>query len=176
MYSGKVCALLAVAATVLACSSGPSGPVTVTLSNSTFGTTGGNLYNCGSPARPSKTYNVNGTYGCGIGRNADGSFATSPVTETKKLGCSDGHGAWLVITCAGTGSPNEVTGTVTLDLSSNCDAPSMGGGQMMTFEKLTTGAPKSQHVQDCAVFSSFCPSSNACAFNQLAADVQVTVM
>jgi hypothetical protein len=172
MYSAKLCSLFALGA--IACGSGSSGAVTVTLSNTTFGTTGGNLYNCGSPARPSNIHSVNGSFGCSLSQNADGSYSTTPVTETKRLGCSDGHGAWLVMTCAGTGAPHEVSGSVTLDLTSSCDAPSMAGGDMLTFDKVAPGTPQMKGLQDCAVFSSFCPSSNACAFNQLKADVSVT--
>jgi hypothetical protein len=152
--------------------------VQVTLTTSSFATSGGNLFNCTTPERPADSQTVNGSgIGCTPSRNADGTFSATPVTVTDQVGCSDGHGAVITVSCAGIPGSADVTGSVTLSLSPSCDQKSeedASNGDVLTFPDLASGAAQAGSLQACGVFGNICPTSNACAFNAFSATLTVT--
>ncbi len=180
MYSSSRLGLVIASGTVAvvmtaACGSSPA--VSATLADASFATSGGNLFNCTTPSRPATARSVS-TDGmeCSPKRAADGSFTTTPVTEIFKIGCGDGHGAFLTLTCAGDGKTRVVSGTATLSLLGSCDTPKQPptSGQTFTFTDLAPGDTQSQPLSDCAAFSNFCTVSDPCAFNELKASVSIT--
>jgi hypothetical protein len=175
MCAGVVVGLVAIAA----CAEAPV--VVVRLSGASFGTTGGNLFNCGSPAEPSDANGLSGDeIVCNPERAADGSFSTTPVTVKTQMGCGDGHGALVGVTCAGTGNGTDVTATVTLSITTSCNDKEDVGASPSTFAvaDLAPGAASSSPgpLESCAVFDDLCGSSNACAFNDWNATISVTNM
>lgn len=158
-----------------ACGASPSA-ITVTLPTSSFATSGGNVFNCTTPDMPpDRTRLRNEAIGCTPARNADGSWSKTPVTVFDELGCSDDHGALVVVTCAGGDGPGEVTGTVTISITSSCGQKTSqaDNAQSFTYTNLAAGATTSQSLATCATFTNFCPTSNACGFNALSATVEV---
>jgi len=171
------CSLL-VGALLAACSAKPPAAVQVALNGAQFGTTGGNLFNCGSPAEPATFHSLSPTViACDPGRAADGTLATQPATNTQIIGCGDGQGAVVTVTCAGTGVGNEVTGTVTIAIAPSCSSTDQQSDpQTFAFQNVAPGASQSSAatLESCAVFDNLCNPSNACAFNSFAADISVT--
>ena len=158
--------------------------VVVHLSQSSFGTTGGNLFNCSTPAFPS---NENGVavddIVCNPTRSADGSFSTTPVTVNQLMGCGDGHGALVTVTCAGTGNGTDVAVSVTLSITESCgntsaSTPEGDDPATFAFADVAPGASASSPgaLESCAVFENLCGSSDACAFNDWSAAISVTNM
>lgn len=152
--------------------------VQVRLNTPAFGTTGGNLFNCSTPDQPANRHALTtDTVGCQPNQNPDGSFTTTPITVTKQVGCGDGHGALVVVTCAGTGTGTEVSGTVTLSLTSGCSDTTIGADpQAFAFQNLAPGDVQTSPapLDSCSVFGNLCGTSNACAFNSFAAQIAVT--
>lgn len=162
---------------VTACSKPPPA-VEVSLSSASFATTGGNLFNCGSPAQAATETSVaRGGLACDPGRAPDGSLATKPVTVTEIVGCGDGQGALVTITCAGTGDGDHVTGSVTLAITPSCSSDaSAADPQTFVFQDVAPGATVTTPgaLESCAVFDNVCSPSDTCAFNSFAADISVT--
>lgn len=161
-----------------ACSAKAPPAVEVTLSNAVFGTTGGNLFNCGSPAYPATSQAVSSNLiACDPGRAPDGTLSATPVTVTSIVGCGDGQGALVTVTCAGTGVGNLATGTVSIAITPSCSSTdSAGDPQSFSFQDLAPGATQSSpsSLDSCVVFSNLCGTSDPCAFNSFAADISVT--
>ena len=156
----------------------PAAPaVQVTLEQPAFGTTGGNLFNCTTPSQPADRHTLTKTtIGCEPDRNGDGTFTTTPVTVTEQVGCGDGHGALVVVTCAGTGAGNAVTGSVMLALTSTCDETSAAvDPQVFAFQDVAPGAAQSSTaaLDSCSVFGNLCGTSEPCAFNSFVAGISV---
>ena len=166
-------AMMAVCA---ACAASPPA-VRVTLADASFGTSGGNLFNCTTPDRPANAHSVTPTtLGCEPDRNPDGTFTTQPVTVSQQVGCGDGHGALVTITCAGTGNGQAVSGTVSIALTGSCnDATTAVDVQAFAFQNVAPGQTQSSpaDLQSCSVFGNLCGSSNDCAFNSFASGVTV---
>lgn len=159
-----------------ACAASPA--VEVKLGTAAFDTTGGNLFNCSSPGEPAKPQRVSGdAIGCEPETAADGSFAPTPVTVTKIVGCGDGNGAVVTVTCFGNGKDRTVSGTVTLGISSSCsDATSVADAQSFAFQDVAPGdvATSSAPVESCAVFDNLCSTSQPCAFNSFSSQISVS--
>ncbi len=158
--------------------------VVVHLSQTSFGTTGGNLFNCSTPAFPS---DENGVVAedivCNPTRSADGTLSTTPVTVNQQMGCGDGHGALVTVTCAGTGSGDDVAVLVTLSITNSCgntNASTEPGDdpQTFAFADIAPGANAASPgaLESCSVFGNLCGTSNACAFNDWSAAISVTNM
>ncbi len=163
-----------------ACASSPPA-VHVELGDASFATTGGNLFNCGSPAQPATPRALATSIDCEPLLVADGTYATTPVTVTRQMGCGDGNGALVTVVCQGSGNGKNVSGSVTISVASSCSTDSkttaQDGASPMTFafQDVAPGAVQTSPALDsCASFSSFCPSSNDCAFNSFAATLSVT--
>jgi hypothetical protein len=174
--------LVGVAASVAflcgACHSSPL--VTVTLSNASFATTGGNLFNCTSPEQPADAQSLS-TSGidCNPAQMSKDVYSQTPVSSTYQLGCGDGNAAVLVVSCgaADGGNADAFSGTVALGINPDC-SPTDGGlpenAQVFAFGALAPGASQSQSLSSCANYGNFCPTSNPCVFNVLNATVTVT--
>jgi hypothetical protein len=156
---------------------GSTEAVVVTLSDWSFGTSGGNLFNCSTPAAPANRNGLSSTQvGCQPTLNSDGSYATTPVVVSEQLGCGDGHGAVVTVTCAGSGTGKSVVGTVALSISASCGSSDMGGATAgFQFQDLGPGTTQTSPapVSSCAVFDDLCNASDACAFNDFTATVTV---
>jgi hypothetical protein len=166
---------LGLASLVLGCGSQHAVQVTIA-STSTFATTGGNLFNCSSPAQPATPRGLShGPITCEP-EMVGGKFTTTPVTVIASLGCGDGHGAFATVTCAGTGNGDDVAVTVSVALGSSCDAKNatLADEQAFTFADLAPQASQSTQLASCAGFDSICTPTNACDFNALQADITVT--
>jgi hypothetical protein len=156
---------------------GSPSPITISLSNASYATTGFNLFNCGSPAQPAVPRGLStGGIECDPAMVANGVYA--PATATYGLACDDDNAAVLVVSCAASdgGSGNTLSGFVALGINPNC-SPTDGGLPMhaQVFEfSLAPGASQSQTMRSCANFDDVCPSNDPCAFNALSAQVQVT--
>jgi len=166
----------ALASTVAGC--GSRHAVEVTLSTtSSFVTTGGNLFNCSSPAEPATPRSLgHGPIAC-TPEVAGGKFTTTPVIVRESLGCGDGHGAIVTVTCAGTGSGDDVVVTVSVAIGSSCDVKDakLVDEQMVTFADVAPQGTQSVELPpSCADFSDFCTPNDACDFNAFRADVTVT--
>lgn len=151
--------------------------VEVTLSSSSsFATTGGNLFNCSSPAQAATPHALGGGVIACEPEVVSGKFTTTPVIVKKSLGCGDGHGAIVTVTCAGTGTGDDVAVTVSVALGSSCDASkaTLIDEQAFTFTDLAPLASQTTQLASCADFDDFCTPSNACEFNAFQADITVT--
>jgi hypothetical protein len=149
--------------------------VEVTLSTtSSFATTGGNLFNCASPAQAATQRSLgHGPIICQPEVVA-GKFTTTPVTVKQSLGCGDGHGAIVTVTCAGTGNGDDVTANVSIAVGSSCDANSATLVDEKSFSGMfTPHSSSSTQLASCASFEDFCTPTNACDFNAFQADVTV---
>ena len=72
---------------MIAC--GPPPVVEVSLTTASFATTGGNLFNCSTPAFAATAQALDkSTIGCSPTRNSDGTYSTTPVTVTTQVYCS----------------------------------------------------------------------------------------
>lgn len=151
--------------------------VQVTLNDPVFGTSGGNLFNCTTPDKPANNNAVTPTtLGCEPNRNPDGTFTTTPVTVSQKVGCGDGHGAWVLVTCQGTGNGRDVSGTVSITLTDSCsDVKTATNQQSFAFQDVAPGAAQtSPELDSCSVFGNLCGTSQPCAFNSFGSAVTVT--
>jgi len=163
-------------AMVGACSSPAA--IEVSLDMTQFATSGGNLFNCSSPAQPATQHALSGAaIACTPKRSGHG-YSSEPVTVTEQVGCGDGHGALVSVTCAGTteGAVG-ITGTVSMMLSGSCDVKSfsLAEAETFTFDDLESGATvTSPPASQCAAFSTFCTPTDACAFNDFGATFTVT--
>ena len=166
---------LGLAALVGGC--GSSHAVQVTLdSTSSFATTGGNLFNCSSPAQPATARALqHGPIGCEPER-VNGVFTTTPVIVKQSLGCGDGHGAIMTVTCAGTGNGDDVAVTVSIGVGSSCDAKNAStvDDQTITVADLAPQGSQTGQLQSCGAFEDFCTPTDACAFNAFSASVTIT--
>ena len=151
--------------------------IEVTLaSTSSFSTTGGNLFNCSSPAQPATQRALGeGPIVCEP-NEANGVFTPTPVTVVESLGCGDGHGALVTVTCAGTGTGHHVTVTVTVAIGSSCDVKTASSAdpQTLTFQDVAPLAMQTTSLASCADFDDLCTPTNACDFNAFQADITVT--
>ncbi len=152
--------------------------IKVALSGAAFATSGSNLFNCTTPAFPANGHGVStGEIDCSPTRNHDGTYSTTPVIMTQEVGCGDGHGAAIIVTCAGIAGSTDITGSAELVLAPSCNKTSETGatnGEVLTFSDLASGASQSMSLQSCGVFGNFCGSSNECAFNSFSATLTVT--
>lgn len=157
---------------------GNAEPVRVTLSGWAFATSGGNLFNCSSPAQAPDQNGIQTSLGCEPVRNSDGTFATTPVVVSTQVGCGDGHGAVVTVTCAGTGTGRSVTASVTLSITASCDTKDVGtGAATFVFQDVAPGASQaSTPLAACAAFDNLCAPSDTCAFNDFSATVTVDNM
>jgi hypothetical protein len=175
MRTDALCLLLAVSL-LAACSSGPARVVQVTLSGATFATTGGNLFNCGSPAQPATPQLLGDqTISCFLAANGDG-YTSAPSTSWQVMGCGDGNAAVVQVSCSGAPGSRDVSGTVTIAVASTCKAQELpaGAGTPFAFTALAPGAQQSSSsLSACADPNDMCTSSDACAFNQFTATVTV---
>jgi hypothetical protein len=152
--------------------------VQVTLSStSSFATTGGNLFNCSSPAQAATIRSLDrGPIYCEPQIIA-GQYTTKPVVVKQSLGCGDGHGAIITVTCAGTGNGgDDVAVTVSIGLGSSCDAKNatLTDEQAFTIADVAPQATQTAPLASCADFDDFCTPTNACEFNAFEADITVT--
>jgi hypothetical protein len=151
--------------------------VQVTLSStSSFATTGGNLFNCASPAQPAQIRSLGrGPITCQP-EVASGKLTTTPVIVKESLGCGDGHGAIVTVTCAGTGNGDDVAVTVSVAIGSSCDVKNatLADEQAFTIADLAPQGSQTAPLASCADFEDFCTPTNACEFNAFQADVTVT--
>jgi hypothetical protein len=165
-------------AVAIASGCGSHHTVEVTLQNASFGTTGGNLFNCTTPDRPANVQSVSrGPIVCEPERASDGTFTTTPVTILEQMSCGDGHGAIVSVTCAGTGTGYDVTVTVGVSISASCGSNASVGAdpQTFVFQDVAPGTTLvSPTLASCAVFDNLCPTSNDCAFNAWSADISIT--
>lgn len=166
---------LGLASVIAGC--GSQHAVQVTLSStSSFATTGGNLFNCSSPAQGATAHALgHGPISCEPEIIA-GKFTTKPVIVKQSLGCGDGHGAIMTVTCAGTGNGDDIAVTVSVAIGSSCDATkaSLVDEQAFTIADLAPLASQTAQLASCADFDDFCTPTNACEFNAFQADVTVT--
>jgi hypothetical protein len=163
---------------VAAIASGCGSPhaVEVTLATtSSFATTGGNLFNCSSPAQPATRRSLSHTVECEP-EVVNGAFTTTPVTVMESMGCGDGHGALMTVTCAGTGTGNDVTVTVSVSIGSTCDVKKAVPNDEHTFvfQDVAPADTQTTSLAACADFEDFCTPTNACDFNAFKADISVT--
>jgi hypothetical protein len=166
---------LGLAALVAGCGSRHGVQVTLATTSS-FATTGGNLFNCSSPAQAATARGLNhGPIVC-LPEVAGGQLTTTPVIVKQSLGCGDGHGAIVTVTCAGTGNGDDVAVTVSIGIGSSCDAKnaSVSDEQTFTFADLAPQASQSTPLASCADFEDFCTPTNSCDFNAFQADITVT--
>lgn len=172
----KLACLVVCGAIAPAC--GAHHTVEVTLSSGSFGTTGGNLFNCSTPSQPANVHAPErGPIYCEPERASDGTFTTTPVTVTEQVACNDGHGAVVSVTCMGTGTGQDVAVTVSVSIAATCESsPSVGSDpQSFAFQDVAPGMTlASPTLASCAVFDNLCPTSNACAFNEFQAEISVT--
>lgn len=169
----RVLSPLLVAFVLTAC--GPSGPqLQVTLTNGTFATTGGNLFNCTNPDFPPNRHTLrNDKIIC---TPHHGSSASETVTVTDELACGDDHGALVLVTCSADSAGN-IAGSVTISLSTSCgDKTAAANAQAFSFTGLSAGATQSQTLVACAAFTNFCPSGDGCGFNQFGGTVNLSVI
>ena len=166
---------LGLASVIAGC--GSQRAVQVTLSStSSFATTGGNLFNCSSPAQAATPRALgHGPISCQP-ESVAGQFTTTPVIVKQSLGCGDGHGAIVTVTCAGTGNGDDVAVTVSVAIGSSCDAAKASpiDEQSFVFADLAPQASQTAQLASCADFDDFCTPTNACEFNAFQADVTVT--
>ncbi len=150
--------------------------VQVTLSStSSFATTGGNLFNCSEPAQAAVPRALGGGPIACEPEVVGGKFTTTPIIVKQSLGCGDGHGAIVTVTCAGTGNGDDVAVTVSVALGSSCDASnaSLIDEQAFTAE-LSPRASQTAQLASCGAFDDYCTPSNECDFNVFQADLVVT--
>lgn len=168
--------VVVMAAAVMGC--GSTAPVEVSLSSASFATTGGNLFNCATPAQPADRNSIQTQgLGCEPQRNPDGNYSTTPVTIATRVGCGDGHGAILTLTCVGTGKDRTVSGTVGLAVTPDCNSSDSSGSTATTFafQGLAPGASQTTPpLTSCADFDDICTTSDPCAFNDFTATVTIT--
>jgi hypothetical protein len=163
-------------AVMSACSVSPPA-VRVTLTGPIFGTTGGNLFNCSTPDQPANRHDVTPTtIACEPNHNPDGTFTTTPVTVTQEVGCGDGHGAYVFVSCQGTGTGREVSGTVGIALTDSCsDATTATNEQSFAFQNMGPGETQtSAELDSCSVFGNLCGTSSPCSFNSFASSISVS--
>ena len=155
---------------------GSTEPAKVSLSSWSFSTSGSNLFNCSTPAQAADRNGIQTELGCQPNRNADGTFATTPVVVSTQVGCGDGHGAVVTISCAGTGTGRDITGSVTLSITADCGSQTVGAGAAtFAFQDIPPGGSQtSTPLAACGAFADFCTVTDACAFNEFAATVTVT--
>ena len=155
---------------------GPPPPaLEVSLSNDSFATSGGNLFNCTSPEFPPDKQALSAkTLEC-TPPEKNGAFTGASETVSLQYGCGDGHGALIIATCRGDGS-GAMSGSVELVLTPDCGMTTADGGveQVFGFTGLTAGATQSEATQACAAFTNFCPVDNPCAFNQFSATINLS--
>jgi hypothetical protein len=150
--------------------------VEVTLATtSSFATTGGNLFNCSSPAQPATPRALTHTVQCEPAV-VNGAFTTTPVTVTQSMGCGDGHAAIMTVTCAGTGTGNDVTVTVSVSIGSTCDAKNAAtlDEHAFVFQDVAPADTQTTSLASCADFDNACTPTNVCEFNAFKADISVT--
>ncbi|HEX4516365.1 MAG TPA: hypothetical protein VH054_22610 [Polyangiaceae bacterium] len=151
--------------------------VHVTLSStSSFATTGGNLFNCSDPAQAATPRALSGGSITCEPEVVSGKFTTTPVIVKQSLGCGDGHGAIMTVTCAGTGNGDDVAVTVSVAIGSSCDASNANlvDEQPFTFADIAPQGSQTTQLAACADFDDFCTPTNTCEFNAFQADVTVT--
>ncbi len=159
---------------------GTSHAVEVRLVSPSYGTTGGNLFNCTTPDFPADQTTVDeSVIACTPQPGANGTLSTTPVLVLAQVACSDGHGAVVTVSCAGTGTGHDITTTVTLSITPSCGSHDPGSDpQSFTFADVapadTQATPAT--LSSCAVFDNICPTTNECAFNAFSATVSVTNM
>jgi len=165
---------LGLASVIAGCGSQRAVQVTLGTSSS-FSTTGGNLFNCASPAQAATARALgHGPIACQP-ESVSGKLTTTPVTVKQSLGCGDGHGAIVTVTCAGTGNGDDVAVTVSVAIGSSCDVnASLVDEQSFAFADLAPQASQTTQLASCADFEDFCTPTNACDFNAFQADVTVT--
>ena len=167
---------LGLASIALGCGS-PQRAVQVSFaSTSSFVTTGGNLFNCSSPAQPATPRSLSHSPIACQPETVGGRFTTTPVIVRESLGCGDGHGAIATVTCAGTGTGDDVTVTVSIAIGSSCDVKNatLADEQSFTIPDLAPQGSQTAPLASCADFEDFCTPSNSCDFNAFQADVTVT--
>jgi hypothetical protein len=159
----------------------------ITLSNVSFVTSGGNLFNCETPAQPATEQsiiglNANGqlVISCIPDRNPDGTLSQNAKTTQQQVSSGNGHGALVVVTCSGTGLPGNVAlnGSVTLDIEQNAGSGQVdttgGNEETFSFTNLVPGLPQTTSgFQSCDVFSDACATGMQCLFNAFTADISV---
>ncbi len=151
---------------------GPRPSLVVTLSDATFATTGGNLFNCTAPAfPPDKWTPSNGPIDCTPGSTTTES---SPVIVSQQVACGDGHGALVVVSCFADGA-GALAGSVELSITSSCGDHTSNAGnvQSFSFSGVTGSGTQTHSLQACDTFTNFCPSGNACGFNQFGATLDL---
>jgi hypothetical protein len=150
-------------------------PITVSLSGDSFATTGSNLFNCGAPANPPDSAGLSGGgISCTPEQNSDGTFSTTPASVWEQVGCSDGHGALVVVTCGGTMGTNDINGSVSISITQNCGDQTPDPDAATFSYSNTQGMSAAQTLQSCATFSNLCSTNDPCAFNAFVARVSVT--
>jgi hypothetical protein len=150
-------------------------PITVSLSSDTFATSGSNLFNCGSPANPPDPAGLaGGSIGCTPEQDSNGSYSATPASVWKQLGCSDGHGALVVVTCGGMMGSNIITGSVSISVTQSCSDQTPDPDAATFSYSNTPGMSAGQSLQSCATFSNLCGTGDPCGFNAFAARVSVT--
>jgi hypothetical protein len=159
----------------------PPPSATITLSGLSFGTTGGNLFNCGSPAQPANNQSIsnedssgNIVVTCTPTPGSNGTFSTTPVTPFQgEVSCGDGHGAFISISCNGTGNPNDISinGSVTFSIENSCGSGiDSSNANTFPFTGLLPGAAQSSFgLASCDRFSNACATGMPCNFNDFSA-------
>ena len=142
-------------------------PILVRLTNESFATSGSNLFNCGSPAMPPDVVALaSDVIACTPSTNPDGSYSATPVTVDAQLACNDGHGALVVVTCAGVAGTKEVSGTVGISITESCNAHTLDtAADTFSYPGLVPGMAQGQGLSSCATFSNLCSTNNPCGFN-----------
>jgi hypothetical protein len=91
------------------------------------------------------------------------SYASMPVVVTEQVGCGDGHGAVVTVTCAGSGTGRSVVGTVALTLTASCGSNDEGeaaaGFQVQDLGPGTTQTSPTP-LSSCGVFDDLCNASD----------------
>ncbi len=150
--------------------------IRVTISNASLDTSGGNLFNCTTPAFPAHHQALSTTQiGCEPQPDGNGGYSTKPVVVWQQIGCDDGHGALVTVTCAGSGNGKTVVGTVTLSVTASCNDSTAGtDAAEFPYQDLAPAATQtSSSLSSCADFDDLCPTSNPCAYNAFSGTVAV---
>jgi hypothetical protein len=149
----------------------------IAMSGLSFGTTGFNVFNCGSPVTETNqtvsNEDANGvvTLTCTPQIQPDGSLSSAVQHQSLQLGCGDDHGAWVDISCSGRGMVGDqtISGQVEFSISDHCSSDDMPSGpeNSQTYPFSQVGAGQTFDLgftQACDTFSNGCANS-PCLFN-----------
>jgi len=162
--------------------------LTVTITNMAFQNSGSNLGNCPCAALPDDENPADTTITCSP-INENNTISTTSVTVSKQVWCGNNHGAWINVTCSGTGNygDNRLNGGIQLAISDTCgtdDWPGTANGQTAPFTLLGPGKPTSLtdiycngrtpcSVQSCWEGFSACGSPSPCCQNNFSGNFTV---